>query len=155
MLKRIRIFTALTVATLVTQPLAAETLDPNDPYEARVIAAYNCNGGANPVAYTDAVVRRCAIAYQRTVDLLQSAGNAQPRQINMMALARSLAAMKVAAGYGVLDGAMTERACLATRLLAAATNDYQAGVTPDWDAIHAAAVVARDNGMPKCVTQDH
>lgn len=145
----------LAAAMLASQSAHAETLSPDDPFEARVIASYNCNRGAEAGDYTEALARNCAIAYQRALDLLQATASIEPRQRNMLAMARSLAVMKVVAGYGELDGTMSARACNATRLLAVATGDYAANVTTAWDAVQDVAVAARDDAIPKCVAGGH
>ncbi|MDN3646355.1 hypothetical protein QWY75_09095 [Pontixanthobacter aestiaquae] len=139
----------------ITGTANARNLNAQDIYDARIIAAHNCNNTAKAAEYSEAAIDRCAAIYQATLKIERDAADATPQQRNTLAIARGLSMLTVGAGYAKLDGKMTARACRAVAALQQALALYTAGASPGLEGLYSLLTNTRDVSVPKCRQGGH
>lgn len=129
---------------------AARELFPSDPYDARIIAADNCNSAVEERGFTEETLDGCRSVYDATVKLERSAQSMSPAQKSTLAIAKGLSMLTITGGYVKLDGALSARACKAVEGIDQALAGYDPAAPNGLEDLYAVLVMTRDSAIPKC-----
>ena len=140
----------LAAAAALAVPTTARNLVPSDPYDARILAAYNCNKAVVGGDYSETTIARCRAEYDKTVAFARTAQSPTPAQRNTLAIAKGLSMMTVAAGYAKIDGVMSARACQAIKGIDSALAGYVPAAPNGLEGLQTLLVNTRDEAIPKC-----
>lgn len=131
---------------------SARDLSHSDPYDARIIAAYNCNKVVAAGDYSESTLARCRAEYDTTVRFERSAQPMSPAQRSTIAVAKGLSMMTMAGGYTKLDGVLSARACKAIEAMDRSLNGYDPAAPNGLENLYALVANTRDVAIPKCRT---
>ena len=146
---------ALAAAFGLPSGSAARELFPSDPYDARIIAADNCNSAVKDAGFTEAVLDQCKAVYDATVSLERSAQAMTPAQKSTLAIAKGLSMLTMSGGYTKLDGALGARSCKAVEGIDQALAGYDPAAPNGLEGLYDLLVKTRDAAIPKCRTGGH
>jgi hypothetical protein len=146
-----------TIASVCALPAgaSARTLQPSDPYDARIIAADHCNSTVQESGFAEAVLDQCKAVYDATVSLERSAQAMTPAQKSTIAIAKALSMLTITGGYTKLDGVLSARACKALEGINRALAGYDPGAPNGLEDLYGMLVKTRDTAIPKCRTGGH
>ncbi len=155
-MKRISVCCAAIAGVLALSPAAgARNLYPSDPYDARVIAAYNCDKAVTADDYSAATLARCKAEYDTTVAFERSVQAMTPAQKSTLAIAKGLSMLTMSGGYTKLDGVLSARACKAVEGIDQALTGYDPAAPNGLENIYDLLVKTRDAAIPKCRMGGH
>ncbi|MBH1945507.1 hypothetical protein I5L01_14875 [Erythrobacter sp. YJ-T3-07] len=134
---------------------SARDLIRSDPYDARIVAAYNCNRIVAAGDFSDSTLARCRAEYDTTVQFERSVQGITPAQRSTIAIARGLSMMTMSGAYTRLDGVLSARACEAIRLMDQSLAGYDPAASSDLEDLYTLIANTRDVAMPKCRIGGH
>ncbi len=152
---RLMLLATLAAALAAPSGLAARTLLPDDPYDARIIAAHLCNRAAVKVDFDTNQLDQCRAVYDETVRVERSAVRMTPAQKNALVIAKGLSMMTLSSGYAKRDGVMSARACQAIAGIDQALARYDPASPNGLESLYKLLVQTRDTAIPKCRIGGH
>lgn len=133
----------------------ARTLRAADPYDARIIAANNCNSAVKDGGFTEALLTQCKGVYDATVSFERSARAMTRAQKSTLAIAKGLSMLTISGGYTKLDGVLSARACKAVEAIDLALVGYDPAASNGLEDLYNLLANTRDAAIPKCRIGGH
>ena len=152
---RLILLATLAAALAAPSGLAARTLLPGDPYDARIIAEHYCNKAALEVGFEASQLDQCRAVYDETVRVERAAQRMTPSQQNAIVVAKGLSMMTLSSGYAKHDGVMSARACQAIAAIDQALASYDPASPNGLESLYDLLVKTRDIAVPKCRIGGH